>query len=118
LSHHLGDHAAAQHYLEQSLELAIAIEDRDLILGTHVMLGKLAFHQANYGAAHAYYLQALHTSRLNQYHDNVPGLLEGIAALIATAGQHQVAAKLLGQAEVLRETSQFGVSKTKKYLLT
>jgi predicted ATPase/DNA-binding SARP family transcriptional activator len=106
LSHHFGDHVAAQHYLEQSLELAIAIGDRDLILGTHVMLGKLAFHQANYGAAHAYFRQALHTSRLNQYHDNVPGLLEGIAALIATVGQHQVAAKLLGQAEVLRETSQ------------
>jgi predicted ATPase len=112
-----GNYARAQAYHEESLALCEQLGERPGIAATRLALGFTALRQGNYEKARALLNENLALYRELNMKFGIMENLEGLAGLEAMDGDAQVAARLLGVAEVMREGSGMQISPVHTALL-
>jgi non-specific serine/threonine protein kinase len=105
-----GDDAQAARLLEESLALRREMGDKGGSAHTLVMLGRVALSQYQYQQADIHYKESLALCRDLGEKEGIALALEGLAGIAAALGQARSAARLLGTAETLRDTTDLALS--------
>ncbi len=100
-----GDLARAGEFLTESLTLARAQQDSQGVAFALNNLGLVALRSGAYAQAHAQLRESLALFRGLEDKRNSAECLEGLAQVAAAQGKGDVAARLLGSAETLREAA-------------
>jgi predicted ATPase/DNA-binding CsgD family transcriptional regulator len=99
------DYERATRLCEESLALRRTVGDKGGSAHTLIILGRVAFSQGNYQQAYASYKESLALREVAGEKDGVAEALEGLAGICAAHGEGNLAARLLGAAEMVREAS-------------
>jgi predicted ATPase/DNA-binding CsgD family transcriptional regulator len=99
------DYERATRLCEESLALRRTVGDKGGSAHTLIILGRVAFSQRNYQQAYASYKESLALREVAGEKDGVAEALEGLAGICAAHGEGNLAARLLGAAEMLREAT-------------
>jgi len=105
-----GDDAQAARLCEESLALRREMGDKGGSAHTLVILGRVALSQYQYQQADTYYKESLVLCRDLGEKEGIALALEGLAGIAAALGQARSAARLLGTAETLRDTTDVALS--------
>jgi predicted ATPase/DNA-binding CsgD family transcriptional regulator len=105
-----GDDAQAARLLEESLSLRHEMGDKGGSAHTLAMLGRMALSQYQYQQAAIHYKDSLALCRDLGEKEGIALALEGLAGIAAALGQARSAARLLGTAETLRDTTDVALS--------
>lgn len=105
-----GDHEQATRLCKESLSLRQQLGDKGGSAHTLAILGYVAFAQHMYEQAATWYKESLALRQEAEEKDGVALALEGLAGICAVHGESNSAAKLLGAAETLRESTDVALS--------
>jgi predicted ATPase/DNA-binding CsgD family transcriptional regulator len=105
-----GDDVQAARLLEESLSLRREMGDKGGSAHTLVMLGRVALSQYQYQQADIHYKESLALCQELGEKEGIALALEGLAGIAAALGQARSAARLLGTAETLRDTTDLALS--------
>jgi predicted ATPase/class 3 adenylate cyclase/DNA-binding CsgD family transcriptional regulator len=103
LTRHEGDYQQAVALFEESLELYEELGHKPGIARVLCILGKMACDKGDYGQAGVQLKESLALMQESKSKRGIASVLEGFAKLTAAQQQAELAARLLGAAEVLRE---------------
>jgi predicted ATPase/class 3 adenylate cyclase len=101
----LGDPDAARHHLDEAWSIGHDLGDTDLILPSLLQLAAVAREEGDPHTTHRLLAEGLNVAREAQDDAGLARALEGFAALALTRQQAERAARLLGTAEAIRESS-------------
>jgi predicted ATPase len=99
-----GDHTRADALTREALGLFQGLGNQRMIAGAFVNLGSSRLVQRQYAEAAACFRESLRSAEPMAHKNAISYCLEGLAAVGAAEGDSADAARLLGAAEVLRET--------------
>jgi predicted ATPase/Tfp pilus assembly protein PilF len=102
-THELGDFDRATALFKESLELNQRLEDARAVASNLSNLGLMALYRGDYTSASDLYVDSLVAFNELGYARGVAESLEGLAAVAGVEGRPRDAARLFGQAEMLRE---------------
>jgi non-specific serine/threonine protein kinase len=105
-----GDNAQAARLCEESLALRREIGDKGGSTHTLLTLGRVALSGHQYQQADTYYKESLALCRDLAEKEGIARALEGLAGIAAALGQASSAARLLGTAETLHDTTDVALS--------
>jgi len=98
-----GETAGARPLLEESLTISKQLGNKHAISSNLINLGAIAYDEVDYKMAHSHFVEALATAQELGDKRIISYSLDGFAALATKQGNVELAAKLLGAAEHLRE---------------
>jgi non-specific serine/threonine protein kinase len=99
-----GEHGSARAHLEESLRVLQRLGSTEDIIRCLLFLGHLACDQGDYAAARGWFADMTEDDVLVRYRYAAPFALEAYARLVAGEGQAARALRLVGAADVLRQT--------------
>lgn len=102
-----GDHASARAYYQESLAIQQELGDKRGIAGSLYNLGLVAWRQGDATRATALFAESL---RMRKMQGNKPGVAACLEGLARVAGLPERAARLLGSAAALRESTGASLS--------
>ncbi len=105
-----GEDAQAARLWEESLSLRREMGDKGGSAHTLVMLGRVALSQYQYQQEDTYYQESLAICQDLGEKEGIALALEGLAGIAVALGQARSAARLLGRAETLRDTTDVALS--------
>ncbi len=105
-----GDDAQAARQCEESQALRREMGDKGGSAHTLLMLGRVALSGHQYQQADSHYKDSLAICQDLGEKEGIALALEGLAGIAAALGQDTSAARLLGTAETLRDTTGFALS--------
>jgi non-specific serine/threonine protein kinase len=105
-----GDDAQAARLCEESLALRREMGDKGGSAHTLLVLGRVALSGHQYQQAASHYKDSLAICQDLGEKEGIALALEGLAAIAAALGQAKSAARLLGTAETLRDTTSVALS--------
>jgi predicted ATPase/DNA-binding CsgD family transcriptional regulator/predicted negative regulator of RcsB-dependent stress response len=105
-----GDHERAAKLCEESLALRRELGDKGGSAHTLLMLGRVALSEHQYQQAAIHYKESVGLCQELGEKEGVALALEGLAGILAALGQARIAARLLGTAETLRDTTDVALS--------
>jgi predicted ATPase/DNA-binding winged helix-turn-helix (wHTH) protein len=104
-----GDFLAARPPLEECLQLAKKLGNDRLLTTTHYNLGTIDYHENKYHSAAFNFTESFRIARQMNDKTMISCSLDGFAALAAVEKNYELAAKLSGAAENLREEIGFQI---------
>jgi predicted ATPase/DNA-binding CsgD family transcriptional regulator len=105
-----GDYAAARKFYEESLSIRQKLGDQRGIAVSLINLGFVAYYDGDYQQAAVFFEESLVLFQKHGGKRGVVDCLMGLAGVIASAGQPERAARLLGSMEAAREAIRIGSS--------
>jgi tetratricopeptide (TPR) repeat protein len=102
-THELGDFDRATLLFKESLDLGQRLEDARAVASNLSNLGLMALYRGDYTSAGDLYVDSLVAFNELGYGRGVAESLEGLAAVAGVSGRPRDAARLFGQAEMMRE---------------
>lgn len=99
-----GDDAAARPLYEESLELFTRLGNKGTMSANLTNLGAIAFGEGDYAAARSKFAEGMTMAQKMGNKINISFPLDGFAALAVRRGELELAARLAGAAEHLRES--------------
>ena len=104
-----GDDAAARPLFEEALAVSRQLGNKQFVSAILTNLGAVTFAEGDLTAACANFTEALESARELENRVAISYSLDGFAALAAERGNAEIAAKLAGAAEQLRESIGFEI---------
>jgi len=99
-----GDYERAKALLEESLALTRDVNNQGNLAWLLMSLGRVALEQGDHAQAAVRFQESLPIVKMNGDQERMAYCLEGLAASISTQGGATQAARLIGAAQVIRET--------------
>jgi predicted ATPase/serine/threonine protein kinase len=121
LARSLGDDAAARSWYEEALAICRQLGNKYATANIFINLAAAEYGEGDYDAAHAHFTEGL-TMMARESGDQIVGdkiaisySLDGFAALAVLRGETELAAKLAGAAERLRESINYNVEPAERH---
>jgi non-specific serine/threonine protein kinase len=99
-----GDYGAARARYEEALVLYKRVGNTSSVIANLCNLGAVAYYEDNYKGARSYYAEALSMAQVLGHKAHTVLILDGFAALAMKYSNPQLAARLSGAADHLRES--------------
>jgi tetratricopeptide (TPR) repeat protein len=96
--------AKARTFFEKSFEIFKRLSDKNKMTSVLTNLGAVAAEENNFKKAHSHYTEALIMAQELGYKSEISDCLDGFAFLATRQGEMELAARLAGAVEQLRET--------------